>query len=74
MSANFDAADLRWLEDDLLMYALAKAAIQEMKREGCSFEDVFPHGCCVTAENRQFRSDVEQTVIKLLPFAEGFGI
>jgi hypothetical protein len=30
---------LCWLEDDLLMYAIAKAAIQEMKREGCTFDD-----------------------------------
>jgi hypothetical protein len=70
MSANFYAADLAWLEDDLLMYELAKAAIQEMKREGCSFEEVLPARICNTAEKRQFRFQVQASVIKLLPFAE----
>jgi hypothetical protein len=55
MSANSYAADLAWLGDDLLMYALARVAVQEMKREGCSFEDLFPVRCCATAEKRQFR-------------------
>jgi hypothetical protein len=59
MSANPYAAELAWLQDDLLMYALARVAVQEMRREGCSFEDVFPSRCCVTAEKRQFRSEVQ---------------